>query len=113
MDRIAPSRRPPSSPVGTQKWRSLLFLHWEVAPDALRPHVSPELSIDTFDGRAYVGVVAFGMRSVRPLRLLPPVPTATDFEETNVRTYVHAGGRDPGVWFFSLDASSALAVLGA
>ncbi len=72
-----------------------------------------DLEIDTFEGRAYVGLVAFGMREVRPSRFLPPLPTARDFEETNVRTYVHAGGRDPGVWFFSLDASSALAVLGA
>ncbi len=30
-----------------------------------------------------------------------------------MRTYVHVGGRDPGVWFFSLDASNPLAVLGA
>jgi uncharacterized protein len=28
----------------------------------------------------------------------------------NVRTYVHDRGRDPGVWFFSLDASSRVAV---
>jgi uncharacterized protein YqjF (DUF2071 family) len=61
----------------------------------------------------FVGLVAFSMREVRPLRVLPPVPTARDFEELNLRTYVHHRGADPGVWFFSLDASSALAVLGA
>jgi uncharacterized protein YqjF (DUF2071 family) len=96
-----------------QKWRSLLFVHWEVGPEALRALVPAQLALDTFDGRAYVGLVAFGMRDVRPSRFLPAVPTAAHFEETNVRTYVHAGDRDPGVWFFSLDASSALAVLGA
>jgi hypothetical protein len=53
------------------------------------------------------------MHDVRPSRFLPAVPTAGRFEETNLRTYVHLAGRDPGVWFFSLDASSALAVLGA
>jgi uncharacterized protein YqjF (DUF2071 family) len=113
MDRIAPTRRPSARAVGTQKWRSLLFVHWEVRPEALRPLVPDALAIDTFEGRAYVGLVAFGMREVRPSRFLPALPTAANFEETNVRTYVHAAGRDPGVWFFSLDASSALAVLGA
>jgi uncharacterized protein YqjF (DUF2071 family) len=113
MDRLAPTRRPTSRAVGTQKWRSLLFVHWEVPVEALRALVPSQLAVDTFEGRAYVGLVAFDMRDVRPSRFLPAVPTAAHFEETNVRTYVHAGGRDPGVWFFSLDASSALAVLGA
>jgi uncharacterized protein YqjF (DUF2071 family) len=116
MDRIAPTRRPSGRIAGTQRWRDLLFVHWEVRGAglaALRRLVPARLAIDTFDGRAYVGLVAFGMRDVRPSRLLPPLPTAKDFEELNLRTYVHHGGKDPGVWFFSLDASSALAVLGA
>src|SRR5271165_2331971 len=115
MDRLSPSRRPPAAvpPVGTQKWRSLLFVHWQVPADALRTQVPPGLEIDLYDGRAYIGIVAFEMHDIRPSRWLPPIPTARRFEEVNVRTYVHAGGRDPGVWFFSLDASSALTVLGA
>ena len=43
---------------------------------------------------------------------MPPVPTAHAFLELNVRTYVTLDGR-PGVWFFSLDAASTLAVIGA
>jgi len=113
MDRLDPGRRPQGPCVGTQKWRSLLFVHWIVSPDALRPLVPAGLEIDLFEGKAYVGLVAFEMHDVRPSRWLPPVPTARRFEEVNVRTYVHAGGRDPGIWFFSLEASSALAVLGA
>ena len=113
MDRADPGRRPEGSPAGLQKWRNLLFVHWEVPVQALRAHVPPRLSLDTFEGRAYVGLVPFEMHDVRPSRLLPAVPTARRFEEVNVRTYVHVDGRDPGVWFFSLDASSALAVLGA
>lgn len=116
MDRIAPSRRPDGAAAGTQKWRGLLFVHWEIAGAglaALRELVPARLELDTFEGRAYVGLVAFSMREVRPLRALPAMPTARDFEELNLRTYVHLGGADPGVWFFSLDASSALAVLGA
>jgi uncharacterized protein YqjF (DUF2071 family) len=116
MDRIAPTRRPDGPAAGTQRWRGLLFVHWEIAGAALaalRALVPARLELDTFEGRAYLGLVAFSMREVRPLRALPAVPTARDFEELNLRTYVHHRGADPGVWFFSLDASSALAVLGA
>jgi uncharacterized protein YqjF (DUF2071 family) len=113
MDRVAPGRRPEGPPAGRQKWRNLLFVHWEVPVAVLRALVPPALEVDTFEGRAFVGLVPFEMHDVRPSRFLPAVPTAGRFEETNLRTYVHHGGRDPGVWFFSLDASSALAVLGA
>ncbi|HEY1694796.1 MAG TPA: DUF2071 domain-containing protein [Polyangiaceae bacterium] len=113
MDRLEPGRQPEGSPAGTQKWRRLLFLHWEVPVARLRALVPEPLAIDTFEGRAYVGVVAFEMHDVRPSRFLPAVPTARQFEEVNVRTYVHLRGERPGVWFFSLDAASALAVLGA
>jgi uncharacterized protein YqjF (DUF2071 family) len=113
MDRMRPSTRPEGSPAGLQKWRNLLFVHWEVPVEGLRALLPEPLELDTFEGRAYVGLVPFEMHDVRPSRLLPAVPTARNFEETNVRTYVHVGGQDPGVWFFSLDASSALAVLGA
>lgn len=92
-------------------WDNLLFIHWPVAADALRSIVPNCLEIDTFDGRAWVGLIPFTMRGVRHPRL-PGVPTATDFHECNVRTYV-VRDREPGVWFFSLDAASRLAVWGA
>ena len=75
----------------------------------LRPLIPQRLSIDTFDGRAFVGLVPFTMQGIR-LAYFPPVPGTTAFHETNVRTYVHLEGRDPGVWFMSLDAANALAV---
>ncbi|AUX41413.1 hypothetical protein SOCE26_028250 [Sorangium cellulosum] len=102
--------RPAGRPAGFQRWRELLFLHWETPLPALRAVVPAELELDTFEGRAYVGVVAFTMRDVSPW-WSPSVPGISNFHELNVRTYVHAGGRDPGVWFFSLDAAKALAVL--
>ena len=97
------------------QWRDLLFMHWPVRPEALRPLVPPGLAVDTFDGRAWVGVVPFVMRGVRP-RFLPPVPGLSAFPELNVRTYVYAKGAGtraegkPGVWFFSLDAHQRVAV---
>ena len=110
VDRLAPTRRPHVPSDGTQRWRDLLFTHWEVPAETLRPHVPTELQIDSFDGRAFVGVVPFKMRRVQPRGL--PAVLAPNFLETNVRTYVVHNGR-PGVYFFSLDASSRLAVWAA
>lgn len=93
-------------------WHDLSFLHWRVPAASLRPLVPGALEVDTFDGDAFVGLVPFTMRGVRPW-WAPPLPGTTAFHETNVRTYVHRDGRDPGVWFFSLDAASRLAVLAA
>ena len=95
-----------------QDWRHLLFLHWEIPAPALQALVPPELTIDTFEGKAYIGLIPFTLSGVRPV-LTPAIPWLSSFHEVNVRTYVHRGGHDRGVWFFSLDTSSALAVEGA
>jgi uncharacterized protein YqjF (DUF2071 family) len=112
MDRLAPTARPADRPAGFQRWRTLLFLHWEVPPEAVRALIPPELSVDTYEGRAYVGVVPFTMRDVSPW-WSPSVPGISNFHELNVRTYVHKDGENPGVWFFSLDAASSIAVIAA
>ena len=112
MDRIAPTVEPDQPVLLHQNWHHLLFLHWEVPAVALQHLLPPELTIDTFDGKAYVGLVPFTMTGVRPV-MTPPLPWISNFHEVNVRTYVHVGGRDPGVWFFSLDASSNIAVAAA
>jgi uncharacterized protein len=109
IDRIAPTRRPQGRAAGYQRWRQLAFLHWRVPVAALRPLIPDALAIDTFDGDAFVGVVPFTMQGVRP-RWAPAMPGVTSFHETNVRSYVHRDGAAPGVWFFSLDAASRLAV---
>ena len=109
IDRIGPTREPRRWPVMRQNWRELLFLHWPIPPEELRPLVPPQLELDLFDGTAYVGLVPFTMTGVRPVGL-PPVRGLSSFHETNVRTYVHRDGRDPGVWFFSLDAANRVAV---
>lgn len=97
--------------VMAQAWHDLLFAHWPVRPDALRPLVPPSLAIDTFGGDAWLGIVPFHMSGVR-LRGLPPVPGLAAFAEINVRTYVTAEGK-PGIFFLSLDADSPLAVAAA
>lgn len=93
--------------TGVQTWRDLLFLHWEVPVADLRERVPSDLEIDTFEGRAFVGVVPFTMHRVR----LGPAYLGT-FLETNVRTYVSGGGV-PGVWFLSLHCARGLVVAAA
>lgn len=96
-------------PVMRQRWARLLFLHWRVPADEVRPRIPAGLEVDTHDGQAWIGLVPFAVRNARPV-FLPAVPGLSSFDEVNVRTYVHYRGRDPGVWFFSLDASSRVAV---
>jgi uncharacterized protein len=102
----------PSAPwIMAQSWRNLLFAHWPVDAAVLRSQIPAELAIDTFEGRAWIGIVPFSMSDVR-LRWTPPLPGLSSFPELNVRTYVTAQAK-PGVWFFSLDAANALAVAAA
>ena len=110
IDRIAPMVRPSGPAVMYQRWSQLLFLHWEVPVESLAALLPPGLELDTFDGKAYVGLVPFTMQGVRP-RGLPSVGWLSNFHETNVRTYVRVGNADPGVWFFSLDAANPIAVM--
>jgi len=100
---------PPRGPwIMAQSWHDLLFAHWPLPVEALRSAVPPALALDTFDGRAWLGVIPFRMTGVRP-RGVPALPGLSAFPELNVRTYVTVGGK-PGVFFFSLDAGSRLAV---
>jgi len=92
-----------------QKWRDLLFAHWSLEPSTLQATLPPGLTIDTFDGRAWLGIVPFFMRGIRPV-YLPPVPGISNFLKLNVRTYVTDESGRPGVWFYSLDADQWLAV---
>jgi uncharacterized protein YqjF (DUF2071 family) len=94
-----------------QTWDDLLFMHWSVPVEAIRRHVPAELALDTHDGRAWLGITPFRVTGLR-LRGTPPPPFFSSFLELNVRTYVTLEGKG-GIWFFSLDAASRLAVEGA
>ena len=94
-----------------QEWNDLAFLHWEIAPGELQPHLPPGVELDLHGGTAWIGVVPFDMKGVTR-RGFPAWSPVSDFPEINVRTYVTVGGK-PGVWFFSLDVPSRLAVWAA
>jgi uncharacterized protein YqjF (DUF2071 family) len=92
-------------------WQDLCFLHWPVDPDLLRSHLPRQVSLDTREGTAWLGMSPFLTAELRP-RLVPSIPLLSRFEELNVRTYVTVEDK-PGIWFFSLEASSLVPVMSA
>jgi uncharacterized protein len=110
LDEVAHRPWPmPDKPwVMTQTWHDLLFAHWPVDARTLRDKVPAVFDLDLFDGTCWLGIVPFRMTNVAP-RGVPSLPWISEFPELNVRTYVRVGDR-PGVYFFSLDAASTVAV---
>jgi hypothetical protein len=104
------ARRARPRPIGYQKWHDLLFLHWCVPSESLAGRLPPGLTLDTWDGQAWIGLVAFRMSGIRPW-WFSAVWRLSAFPETNIRTYVRYGDQEPGVWFFSLDAARLAPVL--
>ena len=100
--------RPDDKPVMFQRWQRLLFLHWTFSSEEIQPLLPPGLTVDTFNGVAYVGVVPFEMRNIHPW-WFPSVPYISNFLELNVRTYVIDEFGRPGVYFISLNADRWIA----
>ena len=98
------------NPAVVMSWTNLLFLHWPVPAEQIRPTLPQGVEVDTFDGDAWIGLVPFTMTDCR-FAGFGLVPGLRNFHECNVRTYVRAGGR-AGVWFYSLDAANLLPVVG-
>ena len=90
-------------PVMRQRWERLTFLHWAYDPDVVQRLLPPGLTVDTFDGAAWVGLVPFFMRVHTPGDR--GVPWVSNFCETNVRTYARDREGRAGIWFLSLDAA--------
>ena len=98
-------------PIMLHRWERLTFLHWSFEPDVVQRLLPDWLTVETFEGRAWVGLVPFYMRVFTPNAR--KVPWATTFCETNVRTYVRDREGRSGIWFFSLDAARLGAVVAA
>jgi uncharacterized protein YqjF (DUF2071 family) len=107
--RLALRERPRGLPVMRQRWANLGFFHWAVDPALVVERLPGGLHVDTFEGRAWLGVVPFFMQRIRPVGV-PALPWFSWFLELNVRTYVHDDRGNSGVWFFSLDCNQLLAV---
>jgi hypothetical protein len=101
-----PFQMPPNSHAFSQEWRNLTFMHWKIDPIRLAPYIPEGLELDIYEGKAYVGVIPFEMKKVRP-RFLPWLPGISNFPEFNIRTYVTKDGKG-GVLFLTLDAYSRI-----
>jgi uncharacterized protein YqjF (DUF2071 family) len=100
--------QPQKTRLFRQHWGKLLLLNWPIDKRCLRALIPHELEIDQFGGSAWISIVPFTMWRIRP-PFGPPIPGLSTFHELNVRTYVSLKG-EPGIWFFSLDAASMIAV---
>lgn len=100
----------PVGPFGTRRpwlrnrWDDLAFVHWRYPADEVQALLPQGLTVDTFDGDAWVSLVPFRMRRAGPT-FLPALPWLSSFAETNVRTYVVDSAGNRAVWFLSLDAT--------
>ncbi len=96
--------------VMLQRWHEISFFHWSCDPAILKPRIPEGITLDTFDGKAWISLTPFLLCGLRP----PLVPRllGLDFPEMNLRTYV-VGAEGPGIWFFSLDAARRIAVAAA
>jgi uncharacterized protein len=95
--------QPPSTPWRwSQRWRDLLFCHWQVPAAALQAHIPTGLQLDTWQDTAWVSTVSFRLQDVRR-RWLPALPPMAGFLELNLRTYVRFEG-EPAIYFLRIHA---------
>jgi uncharacterized protein len=110
LEGIDPDPPPlPARPVLRQRWAELAYFHWPYQPDVVQRLLPPGVTVDTFDGVAWVGLIPFEMCNVQ-LGPTPPVPWLGSFIEINVRTYVIDPSGRRAVWFFSLDVPRSMVV---
>jgi uncharacterized protein len=109
QQRLIERTRPKGPVVMLQRWEHLLFLHWQYDIAAVQATLPPGLTVDPWNGAAWVGLVPLFMRDVRP-RFVPPVSMLSDFYELNLRTYVYDATGRPGLYFYSLDCDQPIVV---
>src|SRR4051812_48322865 len=113
MEPLSPfAPRKVEHPVMFQDWCHISFLHWHYPAEFIQGFLPPGLAVDLYDSRAWLGLTPFIVENLHP-PLLPPLPWLSRFPETNVRTYVVGPDGSRGIWFFTLEAARALAVIGA
>lgn len=87
-----------------QTWKNVLFLHWPIPLEKLRPHIPTSLQIDTYKGTAWLGIILFVLEGIYPFGL-SSISLTPKFPEINVRTYVTYNGK-PGIYFLSIDVDN-------
>lgn len=103
-----PYEIPQKTWVYYQEWNRALFLHWKIPVEILQELIPAQLTLDTFEGNAFVSLVAFSMEKIRP-RCLPALNFVSNFEEVNLRTYINYKNKK-GVYFLNIEAAKKLSV---
>ena len=101
----------PGEPLFYASWDHVIMIHYETDASLLQRSVP--FSLDLREGKAFVSLVGFTMRRMRPRRggrlgkwLFKPIAT---HEFMNVRTYVQVNG-EPGIYFLAEWLSNRLSV---
>ncbi|MCC5832472.1 MAG: DUF2071 domain-containing protein [Chlamydiales bacterium] len=68
-----------------QKWKDLFFFHWSCPTHLVQDRLPKGLKVDTYEDRAYIGIVPFKIDEIRPFFL--PSLLSLKIDEINVRTY--------------------------
>ncbi|MGM5469029.1 YqjF family protein [Flavobacteriaceae bacterium LMO-SS05] len=89
-----------------QEWNQVLFFHWQLEPDELRPMLPKGLELDTIHGKTWLSIVAFDMNHVG-IRNFPKIPNLSNFHEINIRLYVNCNGK-PSVYFLNMEGSKPM-----
>ncbi|MFP5439074.1 MAG: YqjF family protein [Bacteroidia bacterium] len=92
-----------------QEWHNVVMLHWRAPVHAIAALLPNGLTLDTFEGEAWVSWLGFSVKGIR-YRGMPPLPFFSGLEEVNLRTYVICDGR-PGIYLFSVEADRFLTLL--
>jgi uncharacterized protein YqjF (DUF2071 family) len=93
-------------PVLVADWLSAAFVHWPVDAAAVQAMLPPGLTVDLYDGQAWLTITPLRMADVGA-PYLGALPRLT-FAETNFRTYVRAANERDGIYFLRIEAASAL-----
>lgn len=98
----------------TQNWEHILFLHWAFPKHDIEPFIPNSFELDTFNDKAWITIVIFRATQSR-FRFTPSWINYPPVTQVNVRTYVKPrfNEQEKGVYFFSLNANSTIASIGA
>jgi uncharacterized protein YqjF (DUF2071 family) len=99
---------PDSQWLFSQNWNDGLFAHFAIDPPTLRRLVPEALTLDLYDGVAWLTITASCTSHLRPSGV-PPLPGISFFPQISTRTYVTMQGK-PGLYYFSVDAANLSAV---
>ncbi len=67
-------------------WENIIMANYEIDPEILIPFLPKGVSLDLFNGKAYISLVGFMFKKTKLFNI--PIPVLGTFEEINLRFYV-------------------------